>query len=86
MKVFYHGKFLCCLIQMTSNFVLVSEKKEKECLRPLLHSPFLDQDIIFILLDNIGKNQESFSQVLNSFENIMKNGAFCPKEQMLHFP
>ena len=22
---------------------------------------------------------------MNTFENIMKNGAFAPKEQMLHF-
>ena len=26
------------------------------------------------------------SHVLNTFENIMENGAFAPKEQMLHFP
>ena len=24
--------------------------------------------------------------VLNTFENIMENGAFAPKEQMLHSP
>ena len=24
--------------------------------------------------------------VLNTFENIMENGAFAPKEQMLHIP
>ena len=24
--------------------------------------------------------------VLNTFENIMENGAFAPKEQMLRFP
>ena len=23
---------------------------------------------------------------MNTFENIMENGAFAPKEQMLHFP
>ena len=25
-------------------------------------------------------------EVLNALENIMENGAFAPKEQMLHFP
>ena len=25
-------------------------------------------------------------KVLNTFENIMENGAFAPNEQMLHFP
>ena len=25
-------------------------------------------------------------QVLNTFENIMENGAFAPMEQILHFP
>ena len=37
----------------------------------------------FLFLDNIEKNHEKFR--LN-FENIMANGAFAPKEQMLHFP
>ena len=32
------------------------------------------------------KFNENLSEVLNTFENIMKNGAFAPKEQMLHFP
>ena len=48
---------------------------------PLLHRLFLDHDIIFI-----EKFQEKFKLVLNTFENIMENGAFAPKEQMLHFP
>ena len=26
------------------------------------------------------------SKVLNTFENIMENGTFATKEQMLHFP
>ena len=53
---------------------------------PLLQRLFLDHDIIFyfyITSKNIKKN---LSKVLNSFKNIMKNGAFAPKEQMLHFP
>ena len=29
---------------------------------------------------------KDLSCVLNTFENIMENGAFAPKEQMLHFP
>ena len=31
------------------------------------------------------KFKKKLSKVLNSFENIMENGAFAPKEQMLHF-
>ena len=37
----------------------------------------------FSILDNIEKIQEKFKL---SFENIMENEAFAPKEQMLHFP
>ena len=37
-------------------------------------------------LDNIKIIQENLSTVLNTFENIMENGAFALKEQMLHFP
>ena len=37
----------------------------------------------FLFLDNIEKK---ISEVLNTFENFMENGAFAPKEQMLHFP
>ena len=48
---------------------------------PVLHRLFLDYDII-LFLDSIEKNQEK----LNTFQNIMENGAFAPKEQMLHFP
>ena len=40
----------------------------------------------FLFLDNIEKFQENLSLVLNTFENIMENGAFAPKEQMFHFP
>ena len=36
----------------------------------------------FSTLDKIEKIQEHF---FNTFENIMENGAFAPKEQMLHF-
>ena len=32
------------------------------------------------------KFNKNLSLVLNTFENIMENGAFAPKEQMLHFP
>ena len=35
------------------------------------------------MLKKINKN---LSEVLNTFENIMENGVFAPKEQMLHFP
>ena len=53
---------------------------------PLLHRLFLDHDIIFLFLDNIEKINISLSKVLNTFENIMENGAFAPLEHMLHFP
>ena len=32
------------------------------------------------------KFNKNLSEVLNTFESIMENGAFAPKEQMLHFP
>ena len=55
-------------------------------INPLLHRLFLDHGIFFLFLDNIEKNQENLSKVLNTFKNIMENGAFAPKEeQMLHF-
>ena len=40
----------------------------------------------FSILDNIDKIQEKIMLHLNTFENIIENGAFAPKEQMLHFP
>ena len=53
---------------------------------PLLHRLFLDHDIIFNFLDTIDKIKENLSLVLNTFENIMENGAFVSKEQMQDFP
>ena len=38
------------------------------------------------ILKQHGKFKKKFGLVLNTFENIMENGAFAPKEQMLHFP
>ena len=32
------------------------------------------------------EEKKKICKVLNSFENIMENGAFAPKKQMLHFP
>ena len=37
-------------------------------------------------LDNIEKSKKKINKVLITFETIMENGAFAPKEQMLHFP
>ena len=52
---------------------------------PLLHRLFSDHDLIFFLfLDNILKNQKK-CYVLKTFGNIMENGAFAPKEQILDF-
>ena len=39
-----------------------------------------------LFYNNIEKFLKKLSSVLNTFENIMENGAFAPKEQMLHFP
>ena len=47
---------------------------------------FLDHDIIFYFLTMLKKCNKNLSKVLNTFENVMENGAFAPKEQMLHFP
>ena len=47
---------------------------------------FLDHDIIFyfeIILKK--KFQEKLKLSLNTFENIMENGAFAPKEQISIF-
>ena len=41
----------------------------------------------FSILDNIEKKiKKNLSKVLNTFENIMENGAFALLEQMLYFP
>ena len=39
-----------------------------------------------IFLDNIEKIKKNLSKVLNTFENIMENGAFALLEQMLYVP
>ena len=40
----------------------------------------------FSIFRQLGKNsRKNIYIVLNTFENIMENGAFAPKEQMLHF-
>ena len=36
--------------------------------------------ISFSILDNIKKIKKSLSKVLNTFENIMENGAFAPMD------
>ena len=41
---------------------------------------------LFLSLDNIEKIKKNFKLSFEYFENIMENGAFAPKEQMLHFP
>ena len=52
---------------------------------PLLHRLFLDHNIIFYFYTALKKFKKNVSQVLKTFENIIENGAFAPKEQMLHF-
>ena len=42
---------------------------------------------LFSIFKQRRKNSsKNLSKVLNLFENIMENGAFAPKEHMLHFP
>ena len=59
---------------------------ECEHVNPFLHRLFLDHDIISYFETTLKKIKKNLSKVLNSFENIMENGAFALKEQMLHFP
>ena len=47
-------------------------------LNPLLHRLFLDPHINFLFLDTLKKFKLSFESI--------ENGAFAPKEQLLHFP
>ena len=54
----------------------------KSSFNPLLHRLFLDH---FLFLDNIEKIKKKFKLNFEYFENIKENGAFAPKEQMLHF-
>ena len=58
----------------------------KSLFNPLLHRLNLDHDIIFYFWTTLEKLKKKFSKVLNTFQNIMENGAFAQKEQMLHFP
>ena len=53
---------------------------------PLLHRFFFKSLHHFLFLDNVEKLKKNLREVLNTLENIMENGAFAPKEQMLHFP
>ena len=40
---------------------------------------------IFLFLDNIEKIKKNLSSVLNTFENIMENGAFAPNSKCFIF-
>ena len=44
---------------------------------PLQHRLFLDHDIIFYFLTMLKKFNKNLSEVLNTFTNIMENGAFA---------
>ena len=57
--------------------VAATEYKRKPILtlNPLLQRLFLDHDIIFHLLTVLKKFKKILSKVLNTFENIMENGA-----------
>ena len=47
---------------------------------------FLIMTSFSILRQHWKKFKKNLSKVLNTFENIMENGAFAPKGQMLHSP
>ena len=49
---------------------------------PLLHRLFLDHDIIFYFSTTFKKFKRILSKVLNTFESIMVNIAFVPKEHL----
>ena len=40
----------------------------------------------YIFSHYLKKIKKKINKVLNALGNIMENGAFAPKEQMLHFP
>ena len=42
---------------------------------------FLDHDIIFYFQTTLQNIMKNLSKILNTFENIIENGAFAPKEQ-----
>ena len=64
-----------------------SSNASTHLINPLLQRLFVDYDIIFFLLLDIEKIQVKFKlKVLNTFGNIMENGAFAPKDQIFHFP
>ena len=48
---------------------------EKCSFNPLLHVLFLDHHFLF--LDNIEKIKKNLRKVLNTFENIIENGALA---------
>ena len=48
--------------------------------------PFFRSWHHFLFLDNIEKLQENYKLSFEYFWKYKKNGAFAPKEQMLHFP
>ena len=68
------------------HFSLDSAEYVHFVLNPLLYRLFLDHDIIFCFRQHLNKFKKNLSKVLNTFENIMENGAFAPMEQMLDFP
>ena len=42
--------------------------------------------LLYASQSSFGSIKINLSSVVNTFENIMENGAFAPKEQMIHFP
>ena len=61
-------------------------KHEIMVVNPLLHRLFLVHDIIFYFRQHLKKIKKKLHNVFNTFENILENGAFAPKEQMIDFP
>ena len=76
----------CGYIKIEPTIIRTAPINNSNVLNSLLHKLFLDHDIVFYFQTTLKKFKKNVSEVLNTFENIMENGAFAPNEQMLHFP
>ena len=79
---------LCLLLDLwekKSWFLVNCQPATVQLVNPLLHMLFFRSWHNFLFLDNIEKINKSLSKVLNTFEDIMENGAFAPMELMLLF-
>ena len=76
-----HNIFKCMIFKdIKMGLYEVKGSKETEQARLSL---FMSKSYIVVITFTTKKNA---SKVFNTFENIMENGAFAPKEQMLNYP